>query len=82
MTELLGFLKRKSCFYVFLQDKVSGEDKDTEPVLWNSLEGEKQDAEDWKTQSKFCAQIINEGRTERDGFPKKGSEMNALCHLC
>ena len=71
MPELLGFLKINSCFYIFLQDKVSGEDKDTEPVLWNSLEGERRNAGDWKTLFELCAQIINAGRIERMVFQRR-----------
>lgn len=43
MLELLGFSKGNSCFYVFLQDIVSGEED--RAGAEDSLEGERQDAE-------------------------------------
>lgn len=68
MLEPLGGFERKFLLLCISADKVSGEGKDMELVLWNSLEGGRWDTENWKTLSKWCAQMMRAGRTERTAF--------------
>lgn len=78
MLELLFFSKGNSCFYIFLQDIVSGEE-DIELVLgivWR----ERDRMQKARKQTESYAQVINEGGIE-DSFSRQGSEMNAICHL-
>lgn len=76
MLELLFFSKGNSCFYVFLQDIVSGEED--RAGAEDSLEGDRMQKARKQTES--YAQVINEGGIE-DSFSRQGSEMNAICHL-
>lgn len=76
MPELLVPWKGKSCFYVFVQGKVSGEDRDAEPVLRDGLEGE--------TGCRSGKHCLNDGlglsaQAEQRGWLSKEGKCNE-CH--